>query len=354
MNHPKISIIVPIYNVESYLVKCINSIVNQTLHDIEIILVNDGSTDDSGIICDKFAYYDKRIKVIHKPNSGVSDSRNIGFQNVTAEYVMYLDSDDWIDKETCYDAYQQVKEGDYDLVFWGRVYEYPDKSVIQKIVFEKDTIFEGEDIKKLKLRMCGLVDSELIMPTRTDAFGASWGKLYKTSIIRDYNILFVEHNKVGSEDVLFNFMVFQKISSAKFLNKFYNHYRKDNPNSLTISHKSELFDRFLKLFELMENEIRANNLSEEYYQVFKNRVGLSIINLSISITSPNNGLSVFYQIKKIKNILTNPIYKDAISSLSVVYMPYYWRIFFLICKYRFAAGVYILAKVMRYLRKIIL
>lgn len=353
MNIPKISIVVPIYNVENYLVKCVNSIVNQTLRDIEIILVNDGSTDDSGIICDKFAHFDSRIKVIHKPNSGVSDSRNIGFQNVTAEYVMYLDSDDWIDKETCYDAYQQVKEGDYDLLFWGRVYEYPDKSVIQKIVYEKDTVFEGSELHKLQLRMCGLIDKELSMPTRTDAFGASWGKLYRSNIIRDNNILFVEHNKIGSEDVLFNFMVFQKISNAKFLNKFYNHYRKDNPNSLTINHKSELFVRFLKLFELMENEIRNNNLGDEYYQVFKNRVGLSIINISISITSPNNGTSVYSQIKKIKNILSNPIYKEAINSLSTKYMPYYWQVFFLMCKYNFATGVYLLAKMMRYLRRVL-
>lgn len=352
MNKPKISVIVPVYNVENYLVKCVNSIVNQTLHDIEIILVNDGSTDDSGIICDNFANIDNRIRVVHKANSGVSDSRNIGFQYVTSEYVMYLDSDDWIDKETCLESYNEAKEGDFDLLFWGRVYEYPSKSVTQKIIYEKDTIFIGEDLKKLKLRMCGLIDTELVMPTRTDAFGASWGKLYKTSLIRDNNILFVDHNKVGSEDVLFNFMVFQKVSNVKFLNKFYNHYRKDNPNSLTINHKSELFVRFMKLFEIMENEIRDYNLGKEYYQVFKNRIGLSIINISISISSPNNGISIYTQIVNLRNILTNPIYKDAIGSLSTQYMPYYWQVFFFMCKYNIAIGVYLLAKMMRYLRRV--
>ena len=94
-----VSIIVPVYNVEKYLERCIDSLVNQTLKDIEIILVDDGSTDDSGNICDKYAKKDKRIKVIHKENGGLSDARNIGLSIANGRYLQFVDSDDFIHKQ---------------------------------------------------------------------------------------------------------------------------------------------------------------------------------------------------------------------------------------------------------------
>lgn len=96
----KISVIVPIYNVEKYIEKCINSIINQTYKDLEIILVDDGSTDSSGKICDEYAKKDKRIKVIHKKNGGVSSSRNIALTIANGDYITWIDSDDWIEKDT--------------------------------------------------------------------------------------------------------------------------------------------------------------------------------------------------------------------------------------------------------------
>ena len=97
--NPKISIIVPVYNVEQYLSKCIDSILNQTFKDFELILINDGSTDKSGDICDFYKQKDKRIKVIHKNNEGVAKTRNVGIANANAEYIGFIDSDDWIEND---------------------------------------------------------------------------------------------------------------------------------------------------------------------------------------------------------------------------------------------------------------
>ena len=114
---PLISIIIPVYKVEKYLEKCVNSVINQTYKNLEIILIDDGSPDDCPAICDKLSKTDKRIKVIHKTNSGVSASRNEGLKIATGEFVAFVDSDDWID-ETMYERLiNKQQEQNYDLVF---------------------------------------------------------------------------------------------------------------------------------------------------------------------------------------------------------------------------------------------
>ena len=94
-----ISVIVPVYNMEQYMERCVNSIINQTYHNLEIILVDDGSTDHSTAMCDEYALRDERIKVVHKPNGGLSDARNAGLAVVSGNYVGYVDSDDWIEPQ---------------------------------------------------------------------------------------------------------------------------------------------------------------------------------------------------------------------------------------------------------------
>ncbi|TWP26756.1 glycosyltransferase [Apibacter muscae] len=115
--HIKISIIVPVYNVESYLSKCLSSIVNQTLKEIEIIAVNDGSTDNSLSILKKYSSIHKNIIIINKDNGGLSDARNVGIKNALGEYIAFVDSDDWIDKEMMFDMYYLAKNNDADIVF---------------------------------------------------------------------------------------------------------------------------------------------------------------------------------------------------------------------------------------------
>ena len=122
---PKISIIVPIYNVAPYLRQCMDSIIQQTYPNIEIICVDDGSTDESGTIADEYAKKDSRVRVIHQENQGLSAARNAGYSRSTGEYIMYLDSDDWIDLDTCETAIDIALKYDAELVFWAyvRVYE---------------------------------------------------------------------------------------------------------------------------------------------------------------------------------------------------------------------------------------
>lgn len=100
MNNPLVSVVVPVYNVASYLEQCLDSVVNQTYKNLEIILVDDGSTDGSGAICDRYAEKDSRIQVIHKENGGLSSARNVGLERITGEWALFVDSDDWIELNT--------------------------------------------------------------------------------------------------------------------------------------------------------------------------------------------------------------------------------------------------------------
>lgn len=138
-----VSIVVPVYNVEPYLEKCVNSIVNQTYQNIEIILVDDGSTDGSGIKCDEFAQKDKRIIVIHKENGGLSDARNVGIEKATGDYIMFIDSDDWIDADTVECAVQAVKDNNADVAIFGMYIDYSNAPSKTRIPLIKGS-FDGK------------------------------------------------------------------------------------------------------------------------------------------------------------------------------------------------------------------
>jgi glycosyltransferase EpsH len=350
INKITISIIVPVYNVEKYLHQCLNSLKYQTMSDIEIVLINDGSTDNSGLICNEYVKVDDRFKVIHQDNKGLSDARNVGLRIANGDYIIFLDSDDWVNLDTCEIAYAIAKKEKADIVFWSTIKEFPIKSEKENSIFIEDKIFEEENILFLRRRMCGLYRYELRNPARTDAINSVWGKLYKKDLVQMGKIKFQDTKDIGSEDVLFNFQIMKGVKKAVYLNKYLNHYRRYNDNSLTKNHKSNLFDRFLNLFAEMESIIISENLGQEFTESLQNRIGVSIINVVLSITNPNNQISIKQKIDDIDKILKNKIYVHAVKNLKLKYMPIHWRIFFSFCKLKMSFVVYIFVLIMRKLR----
>ena len=138
----KISVIIPVYNVEKYLIRCVDSVINQTYKNLEIILVNDGSTDSSGILCDELAKSDARIKVIHKENGGLSDARNKGEESSTGDYVIFIDSDDYIHIDMINSLYFQIKSEEADVSVCGVMNVYSNSETPQcsntQLVFSCD------------------------------------------------------------------------------------------------------------------------------------------------------------------------------------------------------------------------
>lgn len=147
MNTPTISVIVPIYNVESVLRRCLDSVVNQTYRNLEIILVDDGSTDQCGAICDEYALRDSRIRVLHQEFAGVSAARNAGLDMMTGDYIMWVDSDDWIEREACATVLSIAKEQHADMVCFGFREVFPSGEIK---IWGTDAAGEVEKTEKIR------------------------------------------------------------------------------------------------------------------------------------------------------------------------------------------------------------
>ena len=143
---PLISVVVPIYNIENYIRKCIESIQNQTYKKIEIILVDDGSTDLSGKICDEYALNDSRIKVIHKKNGGLVSARKVGIENAEGMYATYVDGDDWIESDMYEKLLNQIV--DADIIISGKIRDYGDHSVYERNKIPEG-IYNADDLKNI-------------------------------------------------------------------------------------------------------------------------------------------------------------------------------------------------------------
>lgn len=214
MNEQLISIIVPIYNVELYLKKCLNSIVNQTYKNIEIILIDDGSTDKSGAICDSYANVDNRIIVIHKNNEGVSSARNAGLQIAKGEYIGFVDPDDWIAEDMYEVLYLNAKKYNADVsVCKFKIVNYRFLANLTKK--SNDTIFLG-----LKESMY------YMLSYKTGYHCGPCNKLYKKEIIKEFD------TKLSiAEDLLYNFEIYLEIKNGTVFEnneKYFYYYRNDS------------------------------------------------------------------------------------------------------------------------------
>lgn len=342
MEKDKISIIVPVYNTEKYLPKCLDSLLNQTYKNLEIICVNDQSPDNSLALLESYQTADDRIRIVSQQNTGLSGARNTGHKYVTGEYLMYVDSDDWLDLDTCQTAYNKLKEHDADVVIWSYVREFGTHSAIKNIFEEDELVFSKANgtIQNLHKRFLGLTGSELSKPENADAIVTAWGKLYKADIILKHNIEYVDTKIIGTEDALFNLYVFGHINTGVYINKHFNHYRKDNNTSLTKSYKSNLLSQWNQLFTFMNDYIQENHLDDSYTSALNNRVCLSIIGLGLNILNSNEtGLT---KIKMIKQIISGPLYRRSYKKLTLQYFPIHWKLFFFFAKYNNAFFVYLM------------
>lgn len=216
---PKVSVIVPIYNVEKYLEKCLISLVNQTLQEIEIILVNDGSKDKSGEIAKQYQEkYSHKIIYLEKENGGLSDARNFGISHATGEYIAFLDSDDYVELEMYEEMYQTAQKENSDMVQCNFYWEYPKKRKLGKV-----EIYDKKDrIEKARVE--------------------AWNKLIKREILQRTKVEFP--NGYRYEDVEFTYQLLPYLKKISFLNKPYIHYiqRPNSISNLQNERTKEIFD----------------------------------------------------------------------------------------------------------------
>lgn len=201
---PLVSIIVPIYNADKNLKRCIDSILNQTYKELEVILLDDGSSDTSGQICDEYALLDTRVKVVHKENTGVSDTRNQGISMAKGEYIQFLDSDDWITPDATASFVRAATEQACDLVI-ADFYRVVNERVSQKGAIEEDGLMDR------------LAFATNMMQNPADFYyGVLWNKLYKRSVIEEHQVK-MDSEISWCEDFMFNLEYIRHIQSIYVL-----------------------------------------------------------------------------------------------------------------------------------------
>ena len=333
-----VSVVIPVYNVEEFLPHCLNSVTAQSYKNLEIICVNDGSPDNSAEILKSFKERDSRIVIINQTNQGLSGARNTGIKEAHGEYIMFLDSDDWIDTDTVFQAHNKITQENADVVLWSYVREFPDKKIEKHIFDCGDKVFEGDELKSVHKRIAGLTGSQLSNPENADSAVTAWGKLYRTECIS--SLEFVDTKIIGTEDALFSLEAFCFVKKAVYIDKCFNHYRKENNKSLTKKYKSRLYDQWQELYKRMDNILKKYNLPFE--DALDNRIALSII--GIGLNELLNDTKQSEKIKKISSVINSPAYKKAYSNLDTKYMPAHWKTFFKFCKSGNGAAVYLLIK----------
>ena len=240
---PKVSIIVPFYNVENYIEKCLETLVNQSLKDIEIILVNDGSKDRSAYVVNKFLkQYPEKIIYLEKENGGLSDARNFGIPHAKGEYIAFLDSDDYVEKDMYENMYELAKKEDSDMVECDFYWQYPDK--LKK---DEGVIYQGK--------------KEMIEKVRVVA----WNKLIKREILeKNQEIRFPKGLRY--EDVEFTYKLVPYIEKVSFLKKPCVHYIQREGS---ISNKQN--ERNKEIFDVLDNVISYYK-EKEIYDTYKDEL----------------------------------------------------------------------------------
>ena len=303
---PCVSVIIPVYNVEKYLRRCVDSVLCQTLTDIEIILVDDGSPDGSGAICDSYLS-DNRVKVIHKVNGGLSSARNAGLDVISGDYVFFLDSDDWIDEDGLEILYTKAVQTSVDFVRYRAVRSmWPD--LPDNAPFDlgpgnelKDGIYTREEIEEKIL-------PRLIATPELD-YGpilSVWMGLYKAEFLKSNGIRFEESVK-NSEDVVFSAHTvicansFYNINEAGIYHYFY------NPASISKSFRPERINAFKVLMDVINDQF--GDIRNGY---FKNQIGILHWHCILNCLSERRFVNNYSQkLSFIKKLLNDPFVKKA-------------------------------------------
>lgn len=252
----KISIVIPIYNADKYLKKTLDSVLNQSYKNIELILINDGSTDDSLQICKEYKNKDKRIILINIENSGPGFARNIGIENVSGDYIYFVDADDYLKEDALETLLSLAIEGNYEIIS-SNFYR------VDKDIKVSKNNYETGEISRHKTRE---EKRKYNLFKTSSSFGYACGKLYKTSFIKENNIKFTNEKHVFLEDTLFNLKAFSYDPNYYVLNQPLYYY---NIHEDSLSNKKQDISKLaIRLFEDYEDFLSTNNTYEENLDLF--------------------------------------------------------------------------------------
>lgn len=295
MKEEKISIVIPVYNASKYLSKCLDSVVNQNYSNIEIVLVNDGSKDNSGSICDEYSSKDKRVKVIHKENGGVSSARNTGIDNASGKYVTFIDSDDLVHPDY---IKKLVSNLDNDTL-----------SVCEIEEFKNDVSFSNIDSDNNIV----LNKDEFIELCKMTLLNTPCCKLFKLDILKENKIYFDNKLSLG-EDLLFNLDYLKYINKIVVTNQKLYYYRKDDNSTLSTAYNPNMLDIQILLFDKYTEFFSKTLVNKEQKSIF-DTYRFSTLRIIIENEFKNKNASFFKRYLNTKRLIRNNKMKTRIKEI---------------------------------------
>jgi glycosyltransferase involved in cell wall biosynthesis len=296
---PKISIIVPVYNVEKYIHRCIDSILAQTFSDFELILINDGSTDKSGSICDNYAKEDSRIKVIHIKNGGVSKARNKGITIAKGDYLMFCDSDDFVERHWCSLLYKAISQG-------GNVLPVSGVRVVNNIRKQN-----SETIKAFPQRM-SIKKGKYFETYKQGLSGGLWCKIYDRRVIIENGLYFDDSVNRG-EDLLFNLSYISHMDSFVTIPSITYNYVHSNENSLMNRYRKDLYDVTVMVYYAWKDYFKQHNVGRNQIEEFTTFYYLNFLNVFKNTFDERNTDNLLTKLMYNNYILNSKEFRECIE-----------------------------------------
>lgn len=258
---PYFSLILPVYNVEKYVKRCVNSLLRQEYTDYEIILVDDGSTDSSGSMCDKLADKNNNIFAYHKENGGLSDARNYGMDRAKGNYILFIDSDDWVDEKLLISLHNHLNKSNVDILKFG--FQKMQEGNYKNTFFSYFNIgvYDRRQIEETILPYT--IGPKRLFCYEQNACKSVWSHVYSLNFLRENNIRFVSEREILNEDYLFNLhtLLYAKSLEVTHYILYYYDYRE---GSLSKRYITNEFERKLKLHREYKLLLERNGLFERY------------------------------------------------------------------------------------------
>ena len=334
-NNPKISIIVPVYNVEKYLSCCMDSLSNQTLKDIEIILVDDESSDHCPAMCDEYANQDHRIRVIHKKNGGLGYARNSGLEIAKGEYIAFVDSDDYVASNTYQKLYDLANDAKADVIYFYFQRFNEKGNTWMESGIRKEIWYQTEkDIRGLMLDMIANCPKSKF---DRNIEVSSCCALYRNDLIKKYDLVFKSERELISEDLLFNLDYLLHSANVMTIPDALYFYR-ENISSLSRAIRPDRISKNHFFYQYLLEKLKTNNFEIEGYL---RSTRLFIANSRVSIRQyVQSSFSKKEKMQWLKSIVKNPVWKEIASSYPYQQLPFKYALFFFLILKRFYRLLY--------------
>lgn len=324
-----VSVIIPVYNVENYIDRCVTSVVNQTYRNLEIILVDDGSPDKCPELCDDWSKKDSRIKVIHKKNAGLGMARNTGIDNATGKYIFFIDSDDYVDLTMIAQCVNNAEEYQSEIVMFGLYSVDKDGKMIEdNAPISSKCVYHGNEIVEYILPNMLSKDPKTGKNLRFNMSAS--GRMFSLKLINEHNWRFVSERKIISEDFYSLLDLYSHVKVHSIINKSYYYYCNNN-SSLTHSFNTDRIDRINYCYREMEKLCVEKRYPREVLQcLYSQYIGSIVMGLKQIICTD---LPFQVKYKYFQKANSNTFLKQAILGCNKMTEPFQRKVLLFLIKH---------------------